>query len=140
MAARDYILHNFWWKLFSVLLAALTWFTIQTALQKDQNLTQSPVVTTSTRTFSGVPVLVLSPAANTNKYRANPSAISVEVSGAADLLEKLQARQIQAVIDVSEAPDEKEFRKEIQVQVPKEFKIVSTKPIYVSVERVNGPK
>jgi YbbR domain-containing protein len=140
MAARDYILHNFWWKLFSVLLAALTWFTIQTALQKDQNLTQSPVVTTSTRSFTAVPIQVLSPAANTNRYRVSPISVTVEVSGAADLLEKLQARQIQAVIDVSEAPEEKEFRKDIQVQVPKEFKIVSTRPIYVSVERVTAPK
>ncbi|EEF62916.1 CdaR family protein [Pedosphaera parvula] len=140
MAARDYILHNFWWKLLSVLLAALTWFTIQTAFQKDQTLRQSPVITTSTRSFASIPIILQTSAANTNRYRISPVTVTVEVSGTADVLEKLQTKQIQAVVDVSEAAEEKEFRKDIQVQVPKDLKVVSTKPIYVSVERITGQK
>ncbi len=35
MSLRDIILHNFWWKLLSLLLAALTWLTIETAFQRD---------------------------------------------------------------------------------------------------------
>jgi YbbR-like protein len=140
MAARDYILHNFWWKLLSVLLAALTWFTIQTSFQKDQNLRQSPIITTSTRSFPAIPIMLQTSAANTNRYRVNPQSVTVEVSGAADVLEKLQTKQIQAVVDVSEAPEEKEFRKDIQVQVPKDLKIVNTKPIYVTVEKITGQK
>jgi YbbR domain-containing protein len=140
MAARDYILHNFWWKLLSVLLAALTWLTIETTFEKDRGLRQSPVVTTSTRSFPAIPITVLSSALNTNRYRVTPLYVSVEVSGTPDVLEKLQTKQIQAVIDVSEAPEEKEFRKDIQVQVPKDLRIVGTKPIYVTVERMPVPK
>ena len=45
MAAPDYIFNNFWWKMLSLLLAALTWLTIQTAFQRDQDLRETPVIT-----------------------------------------------------------------------------------------------
>ncbi len=68
MAYRDYILHNFWWKLLSVLLASLTWLTIETAFQKDQNLRETPVVTSSRRIFPAVPVTLMTSAVNANQH------------------------------------------------------------------------
>ncbi|MDB6108923.1 MAG: YbbR family protein [Pedosphaera sp.] len=141
MAMRDLILHNFWWKLLSLLLAALTWFTIQTALQKDKNQSaQSPVVTVSTRTFPGVPITLMTAAASTNQFRLSPPVVAVEVSGKADDLEKLQVSQIAAFVDVTKIEDEKEVRKDIQVQVPKGFKVEGFKPLYTSVERITTAK
>jgi YbbR domain-containing protein len=141
MAMRDLILHNFWWKLLSLLLAALTWFTIQTALQKDRTQSaQSPVVTVSTRTFPAVPITLMTSAYSNNQFRLNPPMVAVEVSGQADELEKLQVRQIAAFVDVTRIEDEKEVRKDIQVQVPKGFKVESFKPLYASVERLTTAK
>jgi len=141
MALRDYIQHNFWWKLLSLLLAALTWFTIQTAITKDQSMQQqSPVITVSTRSFPAIPVTLMTTAANTNRFKLNPTTVSVEVSGQAGTLEKLQPKDITAFVDVSEAGEEKQFRKDIQVQVPKEVKLARVNPLYTSVERITSSK
>ena len=73
MAFRDYILHNFWWKLLSLLLAALTWLTIETAFKKEETLRDTPVVTgSSSRSFPSVAVTLLSSAANTGRYTVTP--------------------------------------------------------------------
>jgi YbbR domain-containing protein len=140
MAARDYILNNLWWKILSLLLAALTYFTIKTATLNDQNLQQSPVVTTSTRDFIGIPITLMTAASNTNRFQLKPLSVSVKLKGSADVLEKLQPRQIQAVVDVTDAPTEKEFRKDIQIQIPKELKLESQSPIYATVERATAPR
>src|ERR1700739_102905 len=119
---RSLILNNFWWKLLSLLLASLTWLTIKTALKKDQaQSVLSPVVTVSKRTFPAVPLTLMTSVSNTNLYHINPPTVSVEVSGKADELEKLQMQQITAFVDVTQLEDEKEVRRDIQVQVPRDF-------------------
>ncbi|MDB6124210.1 MAG: YbbR family protein [Pedosphaera sp.] len=140
MAARDYILNNLWWKVLSLLLAALTYFTIKTASLNDQNLQQSPVVTTNTRKFVGIPITLMTAASNADRFQVKPLTVTVNVIGNADVLEKLQPKQIQAVVDVTDAPAEREFRKDIQIQIPKDLKLDSQFPIYATVERITAPK
>ncbi|MDB6022529.1 MAG: YbbR family protein [Pedosphaera sp.] len=140
MAAPDYILHNFWWKLLSLLLAALTWLTIQTALQRDETLRQTPVVGSFSRTFPAVPVTLLTSATNANRYLPDVQTVSVDISGPADQLQKLQEREIHAYIDVSDAGDEKQFRRPIQAQVPRDLKIDSLMPVNTKVERITTAK
>jgi len=140
MASRDYILHNFWWKLLSLLLAALTWLTIETAFQKDEARRQSPVVTTSTRTFAAVPITLMMPTANTNRFTVNPTTVSVEVSGNANELFALQMQDIKAFVDVSDAGDQKQFRRTIQTQLPGDLKVASLSFTNASVDRITSSK
>ncbi|HEX4646631.1 MAG TPA: CdaR family protein [Verrucomicrobiae bacterium] len=136
MAARDYILHNFWWKLFSLLLAALTWFTIQTVLERDQTLVQSPIITVSTREFPAVPIHLMATTHNTNRFRTIPPEVTVELSGGADMLKGLDVKEITAFVDVSEIGEEKLARRDVHVEPPRNLKIVGIKPPNVSVERI----
>jgi len=139
MAAPDYILHNFWWKLLSLLLAALTWLTIQTALQRDENLQQSPVIGSFSRTFTALPITLLNSPTNLTRFKVDPATVLLDVTGPADQLKKLQERQIHVYIDVSDAGDEKQFRRTIQVQVPTDLKVENLTPTYTSVERIPNP-
>ena len=140
MALRDYITHNFWWKLLSLLLAGLTWLTIETAFKKEETLRETPVVTgTSSRNFPSVAVTLLSSAANTGRYTVTPQAVTVEVSGKLEDLKKLQVQDIKAYVDITDTDDEMKFRKTIQVQMPKDFKAVAVPPT-ASVERTNNAK
>src|SRR6266849_6528989 len=107
MAARDYILNNFWWKLFSLLLAALTWFTIQTVVERDQTLVQSPITTVSTREFPSVPIHLMASSFNTNRFRMITTDVTVELSGSPDVLKGLEAKEITAFVDVTDIGDEK---------------------------------
>jgi hypothetical protein len=140
MAYRDYILHNFWWNLLSLLLAALTWLTIETAFKKEETLRETPVVTgTSSRSFPSVAVTLLSSAANTGRFTVTPQAVVVEVTGKQEDLEKIQVQDIKVFVDITDTDDEMKFRKTIQVQMPKDFKAVALPPT-ASVERVNNTK
>jgi YbbR domain-containing protein len=139
MAFPDYILHNFWWKLLSLLLAALTWLTIETAFQKDQNLRDSPVTTFSRRGFAAVPVTVLTSLRNTNEFKVDPVTVAVEVGGAFADLSKIQPQDIKAFVDVTEPAAEKQFRRSIQAQVPKDLKVVEIIPASASVQRITVP-
>lgn len=140
MALREYILHNFWWKLLSLLLAGLTWLTIETAFRKDETLKETPVVTTSKRSFPSVAVTLMTAAGNSNRYIIHPALAYVVVSGTLPDLEKLQPRDVKAFVDIIEAGDEKEFRRNIQAQVPGDLKVVSVNPTNASVERITSPK
>jgi len=140
MAFRGYILNNFWWKLLSLLMAALTWLTIETAFKKDEARRQSPVITSSTRTFAAVPITLLMPATNTNRFVVNPSTVSVEVSGVANELLALQLQDIKAFVDVTDAGDQKQFRRTIQAQVPEGLKVAGLNPTNASIDRITSSK
>ena len=55
MSLRDYIRNNYLWKLLSLLLATLTWFTIWTGLQQTKTMQQSPVSAGNMRPFPCLP-------------------------------------------------------------------------------------
>jgi YbbR domain-containing protein len=140
MAFREYILNNFWWKLLSLLLAALTWLTIETAFKKDEAQRQSPLVTSSTRTFSMVPITLMIPATNSNRYQINPTMVSVEVRGNTNELSTLVVQDIKAFVDVSDAGDQKQFRRPIYAQLPGDLKVASLSITNVSVDRITSSK
>ena len=143
MAPRNVILQNFWWKLLSLLVAALAWFLIETEVQKSEQQAKAKeeVETASRRPFSGIPITVLTSPANTNRFRIVPELVSVEVGSKDDkALDELQARRVQAFVDVTDAEDEKQFRKPIQIQVPEDFVVLTVSPTNASVERVTDSR
>jgi YbbR domain-containing protein len=142
MAKRELITKNFRWKMLSLLLAALAWVVISTTLNKDQILRQSPVITTSERQFTSIPITLLTAASNTNQFKVTPSFVDIKVNGKKDELERLQLREVTAFVDLTGTPDEEQFRRNIQVRVPREFTVASgaIEPAFVFVERVTEPR
>ena len=136
MAARNNILNNFWWKLFSLLLAALTWITIQTVLERDQTLVQSPIITVNTREFPSVPLHLMASSFNTNRFRTIPPDVIVELGGSEDVLKGVEAKEITAFVEVTDIGDEKLTRRDVHVVAPRNLKLVGVRPANVSVERI----
>lgn len=137
MMLRDYILHNFWWKLLSLLLAGLTWLTIETAFRKDEARRESPVIPgASVRIFAAVPITLLAATTNTNRFRVDPSTVPVEITGNSNELFRLQMEEIKAYVDISDAGEQKEFRRPIQTQVPGDLRATPLIHTNVSVERI----
>lgn len=140
---QDFVVHNFRWKLVSLALAALTWITIDKAFHRDEtrveNLKEAPVVGSFTRKFPEVPVTVLTAATNTNRYRVTPLTIAVELSAHNETeLQNLPPEQIQAVVNLTSASDEKELRRRISVKSPStNITITGYSPDMASVERVS---
>jgi YbbR domain-containing protein len=143
MASRNIILHNFGWKLLSLLLAALTWLTIETDFQRNEHRAEASreVVTESRLPFYGIPVTLMNSPANTNRYAISPELVTVEVGGEdGKELGDLQSRKVEAFVDVTDAEDEKQFRRPIQVSVPRDFTVLSVVPSNASVERITTPR
>ena len=140
MPIRTYIIHNFWWKLFSLLLATFTWMTIQASFQQHQSMIDAPIDTTSKRTFSAVPISILSSVYNTNRYKIDPVVVEVEVTGTEDALAKLNPRDVRVFVDAGVVGDVKLFRKQLQTQVPQGLSVTSLSLTAVNVERVTAAK
>jgi YbbR domain-containing protein len=139
MPSHDVITHNFGWKLLSLLLAVLAWYLINETISQN-NPGQSPVITTIPANFPEVPVAVMSGAGNPNHYRVTPENVSVEVSGTKDQLDKVSLRQVHAYVDITDAGDESQFRKTIQVQLAGDCKVVNVTPPSATVERISNPR
>jgi hypothetical protein len=143
MASRNLILRNFWWKLLSLLVAALAWLLIDTEVQKSEQQAKAmqEVETDSRRPFYDIPITLLTSPANTNRFAVTPEVVSVEVgSKDSKALDDLQAHRVQAFVDVTDAEDEKQFRKPIQINVPGEFVVLAVAPTNAIVERITGPR
>jgi hypothetical protein len=143
MASRNIILDNFWWKLLSLLVAALAWVLIETEVQKSEQQAKAmeEVETDSRRPFDNIPITLLTSPANTNRFKVTPEIVSVYV-GSKDnkALDDLQARRVEAFVDVTDAEDEKQFRKPIQIQVPADFVVLAIAPTNAIVERITSPR
>jgi hypothetical protein len=143
MASRTAILHNFWWKLLSLVTAALLWLIINIVLQKNEQemVAAREVETENRRPFYGIPITVLASPSNTNRFSITPDLVSVNVgSKDSKALDDLQAHQVQAFVDVSDAEDEKQFRRPVQIHVPPDFVVVAMAPTNASVERISSPR
>jgi YbbR domain-containing protein len=136
MALREYISNNVWWKVLSLLLAALTYLTIQMLLLRDQTLREAPVEGSYTRSFPAIPVTLLTSTSNLNRFQVDPRSVMVRVSGAREALARLNERQVHAFVDVSDAGDEKQFRRPVQAQVPDEMQVDGLSPSNAIVERI----
>jgi hypothetical protein len=143
MASHNIILHNFWWKLLSLLLAALIWLTIDTAFQRGEQQAKAmeEVETDSRRPFYGIPITLLTSPSNTNRFTITPDVVSVEVgSQDSKALYDLQAGRVQAFVDVTDADDEKQFRRPVQIHVPQEFVVTAIAPTNARVERITSSR
>lgn len=99
MRWRDIFLHNRWQKAFSLLLAALIWF----AVQSGEGLSPgAPGPSQDERTFKAVPIKVLTVAADLGRYQVAPETVEVTVRGDQAVLARVEARDIEAYVNLAE--------------------------------------
>ena len=131
---RNLILQDFWLKLFSLALAVLIWFTVNFATNSDV----SPVATLSLapreqRIFREVPVLVMCPAEELRGFVISPKVVEVIVEGDANLLQKLQEKEIHVVLDLTGIGSAQDLHKRIEISTPAGVKSVHIDPEDVQV-------
>lgn len=140
MPARNPITNNIGWKLLSLVLAVLMWLTVETEFQRqeksDLESQQTPVNDNPTKTFPTVPIILLIPASNTNRFQVSPDTAQVRVGGTDANLRTLTLAGVEAFVDLSDIQDEKEVRKPVQVRVPGNYDVVAIDPTNVNVERI----
>lgn len=114
---RELVLHDFLLKLFSLALAVLIWFTV-TEIQKEASPLPHLTMNSDVKTFSNLPVVVMSAAQDVRSFKVNPSAVEVTVQGDAKILKDLSSKDIRVIVDLTGVEGTGGLRKRIEVSTP----------------------
>lgn len=131
-ALRDLIFHDFLLKLFSLALAVLIWFTI-TEVQKEASPLPRLTLNSEVRTFSNLPVVVMSAAQDVRSFKVYPSEVEVTVQGDAKILKTLTSKDIRVIVDLTGVEGSGGLRKRIEVSTPSGVTHVRVEPQDVEV-------
>jgi YbbR domain-containing protein len=106
-ALREWLVHDFGWKIFSLLLAAVIWLTVHRILT-EPNSAVAPHGTTTT--YDNLPVQMVSTRADVHNYRLVRPAVKVTVSGTPEVMTVLQASQVHATVDLTDIETARDLR------------------------------
>ena len=133
---RDWFIKDLGWKIFSAILALAIWLTVHKILDESVPL---PVVApplppnTAAMTFTNLPVLIVSAAADVRQFTVKPNAVTVTVSGQPDIVAALRAGQIHALVDLTDIEAARDLHRRVDISMPAGVALVNVEPAEVNV-------
>ena len=115
---RQLIFHDFWLKLFSLALAVLVWVTVSFAIRQQGSPVTTLGLPVKERSFFNLPVVILSSAEDVRTFKVSPNEVEVTVQGDAKILDKLQGKDIRAIVDLTGVANRGDLFKRIEVSTP----------------------
>jgi len=155
MGLRDYVLNNLGRKLVSLCLASLIWFNVSSTDKKEPRLLESPFGSLLSKQgtelvpgeFTQIPIAIVSLAQDTRAFRLDARQAKVTVRGERGLLIRLTAKDIQAVVDVTDLADAKKtdpstelIIRPVRVRAPDGISVLKVDPSEVVVEPISLPE
>lgn len=128
---RELITKDFGWKMFSVALAVAIWLTVY-AISKDRGPGQT-IGPWENLTYTNLPVLVVSAAADVRECKVQPDAVEVTVRGRPEVISALAAKDIEVRVDLTDIESARNLRKRAIVSVPPGVILVRVFPSEVDV-------
>ena len=133
---RERFINDLGWKLFSVFLALAIWLTVHKILEESAPPpvivpppTPAPVATT----FTNLPVLIVSAAADVREFHVTPNTVTVTVSGQPEIMMALQAGQVHALVDLTDIEAAHNLHRRVDISMPTGVALVTVDPVEVSV-------
>ena len=126
MALRDLATKDLSWKLFSLGLATVIWFTVQAVRQGQSEAWE-------TRTFASLPVLVVSATADVREFRVNPNTVQATVTGRPEIMAVLQPIEIHVTVDLGDIETEEGLSRRVEVSAPPGVALVRVLPQEVNI-------
>jgi YbbR domain-containing protein len=130
---RDLLFRDVWLKLFSLALAVLIWLTVSFAIKKEGSPVTALTLVPEERTFSNLPVLVMSSAQDVRDFKVRPSVVEVTVRGEARSVRELQNKDIRVIVDVTGIETAQDLKKRIEVTTLAGISLVRVAPQQVEV-------
>jgi len=130
---RNVFLRDFWLKLFSLVLAVLTWLTVNFAVKKEVSPRPLNFIPSEQRVFANLPVVVLSTAEDVRSVRVHPKEVALTVQGDASTLSRLQVRDLRVLLDLTGIEAAQGLRKRLEVSTPPGVTYVRIEPQEVQV-------
>lgn len=129
---RDLLFKDFWWKLFSLLLAGFIWYTVHKIIEEPQAAAVGPA--NITVPYGNVPVSIVAAGMDTRLFGINFNTVSVTVSGLPLAMNVLQGNQIHASVNLSDFNETtKDLDRFVEVAVPWGVTVVSVDPPKVKI-------
>ena len=135
---RDLLTKDFGWKLFSLILAAAIWFTVNGILH--ESAAPLPDASSKTITYDNLSVIVVAATADVHAYRVTPATIKVTVTGPATAMKTLQAGELHATVNVTGASLAHGLILPVEISLPPKVSITSIEPDRVLVSPPAQPE
>ncbi len=132
MTLQDIVTKDAGWKIFSVALATVIWFTVR-PVGREGTKPGNPLVVSVPRSFTNLPVVVMSSAADVRAFRVNPGMINVKVSGPSEVVAALTEHDIRVTVDLTEIESARGLQARVVVAVPPGVMFIEADPAQVSV-------
>jgi YbbR domain-containing protein len=130
---RDLVLRDFWLKLFSLGLAGLIWFTIDTMRGSNAPVPSLSLAPLEKRTLYNLPVVIMSSAEDVRRFGVEPSQIDVTVQGDRKLVQNLKGNDVRVMVDLTGVEERPGLRKRVEISIPAGLSHVSVNPSEVLV-------
>jgi len=132
MALRDIVIKDVGWKLFSLALATVIWFIVR-PVSREPARPGNPLAVSLSRTFTNLPVVVMSSAADVRAFRVKPDAVTVTVGGRREIVEALVERDLRVTVDLTEIESARGLQARVAVAVPPGVTFIEANPARVGV-------
>ena len=133
---RDWLTKDFYWKAFSLLMAIGIWLTVHRISGEPEK--QTPGASNMKNTY-GLHLLAVSADADVHNAQLVPSAVNVTVIGPPEIMNNLQPRQIQAVVNLTGFTSVRDLQRDVEISLPSGVTVVNIDPSQVSVNLTNQP-
>jgi len=133
MTLREIITRETGWKLLSLALAVAIWVTVNPLSQGPAKANVNPLPGVDTRTFTNLPVLVMSGAADVREVKVAPDAVTVTVSGKPEMITAMTGQEILVIVNLTGIEAASGLRKRVEITVPPGVAFISAEPSQVNV-------
>ncbi len=130
---QNVVLKDIRLKLFSLMLAALAWFTVEFALRNSSPVPAISLAPMEQSTFFHLPVVIMSSAEDVRSMKVNPKEVDVTVRGEAKVLRKITSKDIRVIVDLTGSEAAHDLKKRIEVSTPAGVTHVRVDPEEVQV-------
>jgi len=132
MTLRDIFIKDVAWKLFSLALATVIWFTVR-PVSREPAKPGNPLAVSVPRTFTNLPVVVMSSAADVRAFKVKPDMVRVTVSGRREIVDALLERDIRVTVDLTGIESARGLQARVTVAVPPGVTFIAARPPEVDV-------
>lgn len=130
------LLHNFWLKIFSLVLATIIWVTIHIGIKRDISLT-NPDPTQASRKLMTLPISIITQPGDARVFKINPTKTQATVMGGEAFIRRMSDKDIRIYVDLTDTKSRGILTNELHSDAPKEITVTDLNPTFVEVEQIS---
>jgi hypothetical protein len=125
----DWLTKDFHWKAFSLLMAIGIWLTVY----REGGTSAAQATNPIKNSYVNVPVLAVSADSNVHDAQVAPQAVTLTISGAGEIMNRLQRGELHAFINLTGFSSAQNLSRDVEVSLPPGTTVVAVDPPQVLV-------